>query len=168
MRSLTSLTNRLPTNLPNTTIRSTKDFEMEAGSSSSSAALAAAPQTSQTASKLVGRPYRKRAKNAVLNDPTLEQVMGSKEKALDVSTSRPLVQLELIQCLFKVEEFPPDSPLNLDNEDKGHWIRLRKGIYLPVSFSNTLQTSKAQNAPCTALHLEQKVVLLPPSSLLNE
>ena len=65
--------------------------EMEVGSSSSSAAQAAAPQIPQIASKLVGRPYRKRAKNAVLNNPTLEQVMGSKEKALDVSTSRPLV-----------------------------------------------------------------------------
>ena len=54
---------------------------MDVGSSSTGAALSAAPQT---VTKLVGPPYRKRAKNAVLNDPTLEQVMGSKEKALDV------------------------------------------------------------------------------------
>lgn len=57
------------------------DFEMDVGSSSSGAAMIAAPQT---VTKLVGPPYRKRAKNAVLNDPSLEQVMGSKEMALDV------------------------------------------------------------------------------------
>ena len=54
---------------------------MDAGSSSSGAALVPAPQTT---SKLVGPPYRKRAKNAVLNDPSLEGAMGSREKALDV------------------------------------------------------------------------------------
>ena len=54
---------------------------MDAGSSSSGAAQVSAPQTM---SKLVGAPYRKRAKNAVLNDPDLEEAMGSLEKALDV------------------------------------------------------------------------------------
>ena len=38
----------------------------------------------QNMTKLVGPPYRKRSKNAVLSDPSLEHVMGSKEKALDV------------------------------------------------------------------------------------
>ena len=54
---------------------------MDAASSSSGAGLVPAPQT---VSKLVGPPYRKRARNAVLNDPDLEEPMGSREKALDV------------------------------------------------------------------------------------
>ena len=54
---------------------------MDTGSSSSGAAPVPSPQTK---SKLVGPPYRKRAKNAVLNDPDLEEAMGSMEKALDV------------------------------------------------------------------------------------
>ena len=65
-------------------MESTTNSEIGVGSSSSGAAQAAVPQT---VTKLVGPPYRRRAKNAVLNDPTLEQVMGTKEKALDVSTS---------------------------------------------------------------------------------
>ena len=68
-------------------MESTTDLEMDVGSSSSDATLAAAPQT---VSKHVGAPYRKRAKNAVLNDPNLEQVMGSKEKALDVRRQKLL------------------------------------------------------------------------------
>ena len=57
---------------------------MDAGSSSGAAAAAPQGAAPQTVSKLVGPPYRKRAKNAVLNDPGLEAVMGSREKALDV------------------------------------------------------------------------------------
>lgn len=68
---------------------STTNSEMDIGSSSSGAAHAAV-------TKLVGPPYRRRAKNTVLNDPTLEQVMGTKEKALDVSTSSILKWIELI------------------------------------------------------------------------
>lgn len=65
-------------------MESTTNSEVDVGSSSSGTAQAAVPQI---VTKLVGPPYRRRAKNAVLNDPTLEQVMGTKEKALDVSTS---------------------------------------------------------------------------------
>lgn len=65
-------------------MESTTNSDIGFGSSSSGAAQAAVPQM---VTKLVGPPYRKRAKNAVLNDPTLEQVMGTKERALDVGTS---------------------------------------------------------------------------------
>ena len=54
---------------------------MDAASSSSNAARVPAPQSG---SKLVGPPYRKRARNAVLSDPGLEEALGSREKALDV------------------------------------------------------------------------------------
>ena len=64
-----------------TTMNAMTDSEMDVGSSSSGTALVAVPQT---VSKLVGPPYRKRAKNAVLNDSALEQVTGTKERALDV------------------------------------------------------------------------------------
>ena len=57
---------------------------MDSGLSSNGTPQAAVPQT---VTKLVGPPYRRRAKNAVLNDPALEQVMGTKEKALDVRHS---------------------------------------------------------------------------------
>ena len=56
------------------------DFETDVGSSTSGTAHT----PPQNLSKMVGAPYRKRAKNAVLKDPTLKQVMGSKGKALDV------------------------------------------------------------------------------------
>lgn len=57
------------------------DSAMDGGSSSTATALVTAPQN---VVKLTCPPYRKRPKNAVLNNPTLEQLMGSKEKALDV------------------------------------------------------------------------------------
>ena len=57
------------------------DFEMDMGSSSKDASLTTAPQT---VSKVIVTPYCKLSKNVVLNDPTLEGLMGSKEKALDI------------------------------------------------------------------------------------
>lgn len=79
--SLTSFTICLHPDHPNKTMASTIDFEMDVGSSSHGAALLPTPQT---VTKAVGAPYRKRAKNAVLINPALEQIMGSKERALDV------------------------------------------------------------------------------------
>ncbi len=57
------------------------DSQMNARSSSSGTSLDAVPQTM---AKLMGPPYRKRPRDAVLNDTSLEQIMGTKEKALDV------------------------------------------------------------------------------------
>ncbi|KAM0802403.1 hypothetical protein BDR22DRAFT_887634 [Usnea florida] len=65
----------------------------------------------QTVAKIVGPPYRKRAKNAVLNDPSLLRVMGTMEKALDF------------------EEFPVDIPCNLDDEDRTRWVKIREALF---------------------------------------
>lgn len=62
-------------------MESTIDLQMNARSSSSDTTLVAVPQIM---AKLTGPPYRKRPRNAVLNDTSLEQIMGTKEKALDV------------------------------------------------------------------------------------
>lgn len=78
------------------TMDSTMDSATDAGSSSSGTGLVTAPQT---VAKLTGPPYRKRPRNAVLSDPTLEQLMGSREKALDVSYRALSVRLDLTPML---------------------------------------------------------------------
>ena len=81
----------------------------------------------QTVTKVVGPPYRRRAKNAVLNNPSLLRVMGTMEKALDVSGSISGKVVELSTKFIKFEEFPVDIPRNLDDEDRTRWVRIREG-----------------------------------------
>lgn len=83
-------------------MESITNSEMDIASSSSGMAQAAV-------TKLVGPPYRRRAKNAVLNDPTLEQVMGTKEKALDVGVSSFIMWIELIAVFALVRRVSRDQ-----------------------------------------------------------
>ena len=53
---------------------------------------------------------------------------------------------------IQVEEFPEDSPSNLDNEDQAHWARIRQGTHFVCCVDNTLSTSQyaVYNSICEA------------------
>ncbi|CAD6575831.1 MAG: hypothetical protein ASARMPREDX12_007593 [Alectoria sarmentosa] len=112
---------------------------MDVGSSSTATALVTAPQN---VAKLTCPPYRKRPKNAALNDPTLEQLMGSKEKALDV------------------EEFPEDSPLHLDSEDRTHWTRIRKALFNEEKAGQATKHTNPRSFGSNLAHARQTLRML--------